>query len=399
MNATASCVRLAPRRWQTAALERWTDAKRGVVSVVTGGGKTVFAHLCIENFRSDYPDGRVAIVVPTTALQDQWVVSLIEDAGIAAGEIGCYSAEEKPAEPARFNVLVVNTARRATSAISKTGTWMLVADECHRMGSPENAKALSGHFVATLGLSATPERDYDDGFERWVRPVLGPIIYEYGYVDAAHEGVISPFALHNIRVRMLSDETSRFDVLSKRIRKESAKLKRGLGSEDRLTRLLQQRGALLASVTMRIPVAAKLAEQHLGQRTIIFHERVAAAEAIAEVLAKRHRSVALYHTRLSPDLRRDNLRLYRRGIFDILVCCRALDEGINVPETAVAIVASSTASTRQRIQRLGRVLRPAPGKDFADIYTIYASDLEEERLKREEGKLASVTQVSWAKVR
>ena len=94
-------------------------------------------------------------------------------------------------------------------------------------------------------------------------------------------------------------------------------------------------------------------------------------------------------------IRRDNLRLYRQGIFDVLVSCRALDEGMNVPETAVAIVASSTASYRQRIQRLGRVLRPAPGKRMASIYTIYATNQEEERLKEEAAGLQNAEAVQW----
>jgi superfamily II DNA or RNA helicase len=276
---------------------------------------------------------------------------------------------------------------------------MLIADECHRMGSVENAKALRGRYVATLGLSATPEREYDDGFETWVAPVVGPIIYDYTYVEASRDHVISPFALHNVRVKMLSDEQEQFDSLSRRIRRERAKVAKGVGSEERLIRLLQQRGSVLATVTMRLPVAVKIAERHLGQRTIIFHERIKAADTLIEMLVERRRSVTVYHAGLAPAVRRDNLRSYRRGIFDILVCCRALDEGINVPETAVAIIASSTASLRQRIQRLGRVLRPAPGKDFADIYTIYASDIEEERLHNEAEKLAAVTKVSWSQAK
>jgi superfamily II DNA or RNA helicase len=37
------------------------------------------------------------------------------------------------------------------------------------------------------------------------------VIYQYSYVDAARDKVISPFALHNIRVEMLSDEQAAFD--------------------------------------------------------------------------------------------------------------------------------------------------------------------------------------------
>lgn len=153
----------------------------------------------------------------------------------------------------------------------------------------------------------------------------------------------------------------------------------------------------MANVSMRIPVAVKLAEGNLGKRTIIFHERVPSANRIKEILEKRKRSVTLYHAGLSPAHRRDNLKLYRRGVYDILVCCRALDEGINIPETTVAIIASSTASIRQRVQRLGRVLRPAKGKSIADIYTIYASKFEEDRLLKEANILESVCDVSWGR--
>jgi superfamily II DNA or RNA helicase len=68
---------------------------------------------------------------------------------------------------------------------------------------------------------------------------------------------------------------------------------------------------------------------------------------------------------------------------------------MNVPETSVAVIASSTASNRQRIQRLGRILRPAKGKDFATVYTIYATDEERKRLLKEASDLEEVTSVTW----
>ncbi|MCO5099198.1 MAG: DEAD/DEAH box helicase [Rhodocyclaceae bacterium] len=371
----------------------------GVVRVVTGGGKTIFAQFCIEAFKELYPEGRVVIVVPTTALLDQWVVSLNEDYGVTSEYIACYSADEKPEKPADINIIVINTARSIANRLSTDVPSMLIVDECHRAGSAQNALALSGTYAATLGLSATPEREYDEGFETFVKPALGPIIYEYDYVNAAKDGVISPFALHNVRVDMLSDEQESFDKLSRKIAAERAKISKGKGSEEKLTRLLHQRAAVLSTVTMRIPVAVKLAERHAGHRTIIFHERVDAANKLLSILRSRKRSATIYHAGIAPALRRDNLRLYRKGVFDILVCCRALDEGINVPETAVAILASSTASIRQRVQRLGRVLRPAPGKDFADIYTIYASNTEEKRLSTEAENLGEICKVTWSQVK
>jgi superfamily II DNA or RNA helicase len=379
-------------------LDRWAGEQRGIVRIVTGGGKTIFAELCMVAFRQRYPEGRVIIVVPTTALLDQWVVSLAEDLGVSADEIACFSGDEKGADPKPVNVVVINTARTLAEHLATSQESMLIVDECHRAGSVQNALALRGRHAATLGLSATPEREHDEGFEEFVRPVLGPVIYEYGYVAAAKDGVISPFALHNVRVTMLPDEQGRYAALSKRVAVERRRLQKGAGSEERLSRLLQQRAGVVATATMRIPVAVKLAERHPGRRTIIFHERVEAADKLYEILKARRRSVTVYHAGIGAELRRDNLRLYRKGVFEILVCCRALDEGINVPETAVAIVASSTASTRQRVQRLGRVLRPAPGKAAADIYTIYASDAEEKRLMAEAETLSGVSDVTWLRV-
>ena len=83
----------------------------------------------------------------------------------------------------------------------------------------------------------------------------------------------------------------------------------------------------------------------------------------------------------------------------MLVSCRALDEGTNVPETSVAILSSSTASARQRIQRMGRVLRPAAGKSHATIYTVYATDPEEKRLAREAQELVEASSVSWKRTK
>ena len=116
----------------------------------------------------------------------------------------------------------------------------------------------------------------------------------------------------------------------------------------------------------------------------------ASATALYDILRKRNHSACIYHSKLAPNWRRDNLRLFRQGVFDVLVSCRALDEGMNVPETTVAIIASSTASHRQRIQRLGRVLRPARGKDHAIHYTLFATEQEQRRLANEEASLEGV---------
>jgi len=389
-------LKTPPRKWQEAALERWQIQKRGVASVVTGGGKTIFAFLCMEKFLQEFSNARFLILVPTITLLDQWYVSLQEDFGVPETDIACFSSQEKPARPSRVNILVINTARKLVKKLAGGGHCFLIVDECHRAGSPENAKALKGIFAAALGLSATPVREYDDGFQTHVVPTLGPVIFEYDYVQAFNDKVITPFDLINVQIDFLPNEKAEYDKLTRRAALLFKKTKVGAENDSKLKRVLQMRAGVSAQAKMRIPVAAKIVEQHRGIRTIIFHERIGAATLLWEILKKRDHSVCLYHSRLSPSWRRDNLRLFRQGVFDVLVSCRALDEGMNVPETAVAVIASSTASHRQRIQRLGRVLRPSRGKDKAVIYTLFATVQEEKRLQNEAARLEDVASVAWA---
>ena len=386
---------IIPRRWQIEAVKAWDKELTGIARVVTGGGKTVFSFLCLKRFFAEYPDGRAVIVVPTIALLDQWFVDFSDATDIDESEIACYSGSSKPEHPNRINILVLNTARLVAQDLSKTGTTFLIVDECHRAGAIENSRALEGNHEATLGLSATPERESDDGFVTRITPALGPVIYDYDYRTAKTDGVIVDFDLINVEIGINAGDLNRLqgrfeDTLNKSVGNVSVASATHVGIKT-------AKIARSAERTLRVPWAVKLALNHQRERVIIFHERVAEVESIAELLAKFGQNSVSYHSSLSESHRRDNLRLFRRGIVNMLVTCRALDEGANVPEANVAIVAHSTSSTRQRIQRLGRVLRPAHNKRRANVYTLYVGDDQRNRLSKEEANLEGVAEVSWSR--
>ena len=385
----------APRAWQSEALDTWKPSLRGIASVVTGGGKTTFALMCMEFFRSKYPAGRFVIVVPTQALLDQWYVSLREDLSVPANEISTFSGEGRSEEFSVVNLMVINTARSHAPSVPERYDSMLIVDECHRAASQSNSLSLEGQYKATLGISATPQREHDNLFESVLIPRLGPVIFEYDYGRALRDEVLSPFQLINVSTEMTKEEKESYDAASQDIARTYEKVQSGDIKREVLVRKLQRRARLAASSIQRIPVAVRLAEQHRGSRIIVFHESIQSAESIFSILSARRFNATIYHSKISPELRRDNLRLFRRGVFDSIVTCRALDEGANVPELDVAIVAASTSSTRQRIQRLGRVLRPAPGKSTARVYTIYVSNPEESRLVKEAQSLTEVSEITW----
>lgn len=388
----------SPRTWQVAALAEWDrHGRRGIARVVTGAGKTYFAEMCIAEWLRSEPEGRVVVVVPTLALLDQWYVDIQEDLAVAAADISVFSGEQRQAAPAKLNLMVLNTARTEAPWVSGTAPTFLIVDECHRAAAPVNAHALEGSHAATLGLSATPEREYDEGLRDVLVPALGPIIFSYSYDDARRDGVITSFALINVSVPMTADEQEAYNKLSRRVGAAVGRFKSGKDDGTRLKIVLRQRAALSAGAVARIPTAVALAHAHRGTRTVIFHERIEAATTIYRMLAQRDHNATLYHSKIAPAVRRDNLRLFRRGMFSVLVSCRALDEGVNVPETEIGIIASSTASNRQRVQRLGRVLRPSPGKEGATVYTLYATEIEERRLQLEADNLEAAREVLWQK--
>lgn len=246
------------RDWQREALLKWGEDLRGIVKVVTGAGKTIFAQQCMRLFHEKYRDGKSIIIVPTTALLDQWFVSLLEDLNVTESEIACFSGEGKAPGLCRVNVFVINTARKISQYIRPQDNTFLIVDECHRAGSLVNSLALKAPHKATLGLSATPERSFDTGFEEHLVPWLGEIIFTYDYAAAYRDKVIVPFELINVRVEMLPKEDEEWRKLSKRAAREFGRIQREGGSDEKLRHILQKRASVSATATMRIPVAAAI---------------------------------------------------------------------------------------------------------------------------------------------
>ena len=385
---------IVPRRWQAEAVEAWAREKRGIARVVTGGGKTVFAYLCLERFFAEYSEGRALIVVPTIALLDQWYVDICDATDLDESDVECYSGNQRPENPARINILVLNTARGLSHELSLSGPTILIVDECHRAGARENSRALHGFHEATLGLSATPERESDNGFESHIVPALGPIIYSYDYPQAKADNIIVDFNLINIEITFDGNDGNEKPPLSRMMNNlvrrpiDNLKLQHIIeASSKRVTRSVEN--------SLRVLWAAKLALKHHTERVIIFHERVIALGKIGRLLTKCGQNSISYHSEMSEPHRRDNMRLFRRGTINMLITCRALDEGANVPEANVAIIAHSTSSTRQRIQRLGRILRPSVEKEHATVYTLYTSKEQQVRLAKEATSMEGLADVAW----
>lgn len=380
---------LTPRGWQVNAITEWErNNHRGIISVVTGGGKTVFALSCIDRLKPL----ATLIIVPTAALLEQWWEEAASYFDLDLDEINIVTGNLR-FRLGTINIAVLNTAAKLAKKM-KEHKCFLIVDECHKAASEHFRNALQVNSIASLGLSATPERPYDQGLEDVLIPALGPVIFSYDYAAALRDGVIVPFHLRNIVFELEEDRQAEYDKLSKAIARS---ISRNGGEAEETIALYLKRARVQNLSLNRCRLTLKLVAANPGKRTLIFHEDIDACNLIHAVLSENGVSSGVYHSKMKLRDRAVILGQYRRGEIDVLVTCRALDEGFNVPETELGIIAASTATRRQRIQRLGRVVRPAENKTGAVVYTLVATGPEISRLKDEEERLEGVATVSWSK--
>jgi superfamily II DNA or RNA helicase len=394
------------RRWQQAALAAWNAAgRRGIVQAVTGSGKTWVAVGAIaEHLRT--ASARVAVLVPTIELQRQWMRTLEDVFAVPIGAVG-------DGEYDRFSdkVVVVYVARSAADSLpiavrrfESRHEVLLVADECHRYGSETYAHALNAPFSATLGLSATPERDGDEGMLIHVLPRLGGVVFEYDHEQGVSESVISDFRFCFVGVEFEMQERAENDDLSEEISRAHRRLVhefpfiehaspfiaavKQLAQRDeegiarRYLQLTGERRRLLYGASSRHEFIRWLAQEKVlhGEKVILFHETIDDCEHLARIMKESGIAAAAHHSGLDRETRRATLNRFERGQLSAIVAPRTLDEGIDVPDASLAIIVAGTRVKRQLIQRIGRVLRRSPDKPFARIVKLFVKGAADDPL-------------------
>ena len=413
--------------WQLECLDRWFNNQgKGIVNVVTGAGKTILALGAIARLKKDLseknaPGLKIKIIVPKVFLAYQWAQCLQQDLAIANEDIGIYTGQHKDPPTRDYLIYVVNSARYTLTRhilhdLREGRPVLLIADECHRYSSPENSRIFD--FISqlpvtaanvmyyALGLSATPETASSSAK---LVPALGPEIFKYGFTEALNSRIISSFAVFNLKLSFTPDEKFEYLELTEKITRALDILMRRCAFLKGLDRLRffasmetlaqnadEAEDASLARTVLILSNKRKdlvykaesrvscvknlLAQLPASSKVLLFSERISVAETIFEQLQLVFPGqVGRYHSGMNARLRKEILRHYHEGQIRILVSCRALDEGLNVPSANIGIIASSSTSNRQRIQRLGRILRSSAEKNTAKLYYLYIGSSNEEQ--------------------
>ncbi len=269
--------------------------------------------------------------------------------------------------------------------------WGLVIfDECHHLPGEMYSHAAEMCLAPSrLGLTATPERS--DGRHTLLDDLIGFQVYAKGIKELAGD-YLADYVVERVKVTLTPEEEEEYkqargtfynflidhgivlDGLAgwHRFIRESAVSRKG-----RQAMLAHQRAKKLAlGTSAKLRTLDFLLKKHARERVLIFtsdNDTVYAISAAFLIPAITHQTATKE--------RKAILEAFNRGEYLALATSKVLNEGVNVPEASVAIILSGSGSTREHVQRLGRVLRKREGKQ-AILYEVITAGTVEEGMSR-----------------
>ena len=394
-------------KWQEECLGTWKNCGyRGIAEVTTGAGKTLMAvrgSLMLDEEMNN--NLSVYVVVPKVALKKQWKEALAKN---KVKDIEIWSSVRR--KKGKYTILTINTARDVLPLLVEKDFMekrhvLLILDEVHHYGSPANSHIFdfmdSSHFCSplyhSLGLSATTKVRTLKGV---LIPRVGDVFFRYSLSDALSDGIVNDFLVFNVAVHFIEEERLIYDILSRDIlisfgkvysaypilKKINATLfdvldfLRKKGEEEmalNLETLIRERRDLIIRADTRIKAVIGIIQYTEG-KTIVFTERIDQVDALSAKLKDLGIKTVRYHGEMDSKAKEESLGAFKEGRCRILICCKALDEGLDVPDADIAIIMSTTATELQRIQRIGRVIRKSKDKLPSSLYYIHVPESVED---------------------
>lgn len=439
-----------PRDYQKTAFDNWKKTQKGLFAMATGTGKTLTSLNCLLEIYERKGYYKAIILVPTLSLVDQWeqeckkfnfdhiikvcsknknwkqeldAIKFREDFNYSNTEpnyifIATYASFAR--EPV-FNDLV--------SLSSKVNKKLLfIADEAHNMGSPRILNRLDGiKFARRIGLSATPERQFDDSANIKIRKFFGcensdGYTFEFSMQEAIDKGYLCRYYYYPHIVRLTDEEMSEYTRISLQLAKFFNYDNNTFpGNDDFLLRLLLKRKRIVHKAYNKEKIFRKILTDYYSEKGSLQYSLVYVPEGsrpdnpeadlfdttesvpeddYSDSLIDRYSSIV---QSISPTTtvkkftantndRNQILENFSKGNLEVLISMKCLDEGIDVPRSELAIFCASTGNPRQFIQRRGRILRTHKDKHRAVIHDLvvvpYISSVAD-NFKMERSLLAS----------
>lgn len=430
---------LSVRDYQRTAVEAWLRQRgRGILKMATGTGKTKTAMLAACQIAQVHRQREqpivLLIIAPLQHLVDQWTTE-VEAFGVRP--IPVYESSDRWLPLVEEQLAEARLGKRPVVALVATNAsfsgarfqailarisqpLMVIADEAHNLGSSAYRGSLPENATYRLALSATPERWFDDEGTDALIDYFGPVAFELGLGDAIEMGALCRYRYLPRLVPLTDSETAMYVELSGQI---AQRLARGESLSDAdpsspIGFLLRKRAGILGHADGKL---ARLRVDVEARRTT-WYQLIYCAEGnrptedgpsdepsqVSQAMRMVGNGLRLTaHTYVAETSRPDRQALLRRfgtgNDLRILIAMKCLDEGVDIPDARVGYLLASSSNPRQFIQRRGRILRPAPGKDTAEILDYIAVppdgapvnfDIERKLLARELERAAEFGKLS-----
>ena len=415
-----------PREYQQLAFENWkNNNQQGLFAMATGTGKTITSLNCLLEIYNRNGYYKAIILVPTITLVNQWekecwkfnfgnIIKVYSKNTEWRSKIELIQMAEKyrkPSEPTQ-NFIIISTyasfARENVFSILNSferTKVLLIADEAHNMGSPSILKRLGTiNYLRRIGLSATPERQFDDDTNKKLYKFFGAeekFTFEYSMEEAIQKGVLCKYYYYPHLVKLTDEEMANYIELSEKISKYF-NYNSGLfdKKDEILMGLLLARKRIIHKAANKLGAFKKIIEERYERNGNLKYSLIYVpegnkpdyfsdsdifdkSEQVADDLVSDHlidvyteavMKIDKYITVrkfVSGQKDRDAILAdFAKGRLQVLTSMKCLDEGVDVPRSELAIFCASTGNPRQFIQRRGRVLRTHPDKYMAEIHDL-----------------------------
>lgn len=415
-----------PRDYQNQAFENWkANNQKGLFAMATGTGKTITSLNCLLEIYKRNGYYKAIILVPTITLVNQWeqecekfhfsnVIKVYSKNSEWRSRIErLQMAEEyKKAKESSQNFIIISTYASFTrgnffdvlNSFEKSKV-LLIADEAHNMGSPTIMKRIGDiKYLRRIGLSATPERQFDDDTNRKLFRFFGAekqYTYEYSMEEAIENGVLCRYFYYPHLVRLTDDEFGKYVELSLKISKYfNFNTNSFENKDDILMSMLLARKRIVHKAANKLTAFNQIINERYRKKGNLKYSLVyvpegtkpdyiadsdvfdstdqVADDIVSDRLIDDYTEAVMKLDKLitvkkfvSGQKNRDKvLSDFASGKLQVLTSMKCLDEGVDVPRSELAIFCASTGNPRQFIQRRGRILRKHPDKFMAEIHDL-----------------------------
>lgn len=401
------------REIQKDAYKAWIDnGRRGIFAMATGTGKTVTALNCVLKEYKKNGFYKAVIVVPTRALAEQWEreASAFNFQNIISTQTNTewrYILSRYTTQSLRGinkNIILIttyatfnrNNIQTFLKDTKRIESFVYIADEAHNLGSPSSLQHLPHMISNRIGLSATPERIYDDFGSKEIYNFFNSAPPEYTYRYTMKQAIwqepniLCHYEYYPIFVKLTTDEMEEYrritgqlrgfiDAKTGLYRKEEAADKLLL-KRKRVVHKAKNKQAAIASLLDEMDASGKLKYAFVfvpegyepdysnQDSNDIDTEDIHIIDEYASLFKNRGYTYHKYITGIedAPTI----LQNFADGRIHVLLSMKCLDEGVDIPRAEYAIFCASTGNPRQFVQRRGRVLRKNKYKEIAKIWDL-----------------------------